>query len=257
MCTEWWMMGKQFKAEKATPGGLAACTLYLSQRHLDLICWSHCQQAPVFLALTCEWPWKFWQTAKQAVSSGVPPAFLWRLLRTVHRVALSHICILHAPTFMVQVRSPMTRQYTFLLNPIFWCFGGLIQLSPGVFLIKPCMSACASSNAIRSEVTFLPWFNLRTDSILSAIISFSVSPEQKSVWQWLRSPLPRHSLGSHWMIFQLSVRWCEGNHLSLVQAGWLCYFPQAVSFIRYIYIFFVCFSVHLTEFILSTTAVFK
>lgn len=48
-----------YKAGKATPGGLAGCTLYLSQRHLGLICWWHCQQAPVFLALTCERPWKF------------------------------------------------------------------------------------------------------------------------------------------------------------------------------------------------------
>lgn len=159
-----------YKAEKATPGGLAGCTLYLSQRHLGLICWSHCQQAPVFLALTCKRPWKFWQTAKQAVSSGAPPAF--RLPRTVHGVALSRICIRQALAFMVHVCSPTTRQNTFLLNPLFCnVFGGLIQLSAGVFLIQPCVSARPSSNAICSEVTFLPWFNLRTDSILAAIIS--------------------------------------------------------------------------------------
>lgn len=129
------------------------------------------------------------------------------LTSAVHGVALSRICIPQAPAFTVHARSLYDAPIYIFTQPSFlWCFGGLIQLCAGVFLIQPYMSAHTSSNVICSEVIFLPWFNLRTDSILAAIIPFSVSPEQKSVWWWLHPPLPRHSLGSHWEIFQLSVR---------------------------------------------------
>lgn len=147
---DWWE--SNFEGKK-TPhrGALAGCTVYLSQRHLGLICRSHCQQAPVFLALTCERPWKFWQTAKQAVSGGRRLRFsdVRRAPRTVPGVALRRICIPQAPTFTVHVRSLYDSPIYIFIQPSFlWCFGGLIQLSAGVFLVQPCTATRASSNVI-------------------------------------------------------------------------------------------------------------
>lgn len=150
-----------YKAEKATPGGLTGCTLYLSQRHLGLICWSHCQQAPVFLALTCERPWKFWQTAKQAVSSRAPPAFLWRPPRTVYGVALSRICIPQAPAFTGHVCALYDSPIYIFTRPVFlWSFGRLIQMAAGVFLphVSTCVIQCDMQRGyISAVVQFEDW----------------------------------------------------------------------------------------------------
>lgn len=202
--TDGWAISK---AENATLGGtyrLYGVPVSASLRSYLLVSLS---AGPCFLGPHLRTAMEILTDCQTSCQRQTPPAFLWRPPRTVHGVALGRICIPQAPAFTVHVRSLYDWPIYIFIQPSFlWCFGGLIQLSAGVFLVQPCMATRASSNVICSEVTFVPRFNLRTDSILAAIISFSVSPEQKSVWCWLHPPLPRHSLGSHWEIFQLPVR---------------------------------------------------
>lgn len=238
-----------YKAEKATPGGLAGWTLYLSQRHVSLIRWFRCQQAPVFLAHTCKWPWKFWQTAKQAVTSGAPPAFLWRLLRTVHGVAISGICIPQPPAFTVHLK------YTFLLNPLFCdVLGEWFN----------CRLACFSSSHACRQVCHLIRYAARLHFCRTSIwglIAF-----------WLKSFLSLSLLSRNRlaMIAPSSVtsqfKFTFGDIPIIRQVMWgksslfspgrlIALFPS--SYLLHNIVFFVFFSVHPTEFILSSTVVFK